>query len=322
MNRPRIDYRLFLGRVPLTLLVLGICIIWASWSVLDKMQQRWAFDPTYSHGYLVPMAALVLLWARRDRMPAASPSPSWWGVGLVGLGVAMQLVGAFYFVGWLSGAAVIAYIGGATVLVGGWPALRWAAPAIVFLFFMIPLPHRVDVLMHQPLQRISTQASGVALQMLGLPAIVEGNVIALDEMRLGVVDACSGLKMFIIFFCLSTAIALLAEQRNLLERIFIVLSAAPIAIVCNVVRITSTGVAYQLVGEESANLIYHDLAGWLMMPLALLLLWGELRLMSALFIEEEPMRPAFRLSEMVPARGENTASASASANRPPRTNPA
>ena len=161
-------------------------------------------------------------------------------MGLVGLGVAMQLLGAYYFVGWLSGAAIIAYIGGATVLVGGWPALRWAAPAIVFLLFMIPLPHRIDVLMHQPLQKISTRASGVALQMLGLPAIIEGNVIVLDDVELGVVDACSGLKMFIIFFCLSTAIALLA-QRHLLERIFIVLSAAPIAIVCNVARITATG---------------------------------------------------------------------------------
>jgi len=157
------------------------------------------------------------------------------------------------------------------------------------------------------------------LQMLGLPAIIEGNVIVLDDVELGVVDACSGLKMFIIFFCLSTAIALLAADRHPLERIFIVLSAAPIAIVCNVARITATGVAYQLVGEKSANLIYHDLAGWLMMPLALLLLWGELCLLSALFIEEEPIRPAFRLSEMVPARGDP---ASASANRPPRTNPA
>ena len=56
-----------------------------------------------------------------------------------------------------------------------------------------------------------------------------------------------------------------------------------------------------------------------MMPMALLLLWGELRLMSALFIEEEPVRPAFRLAEAVPIRGDT---ATASANRPPRTNPA
>lgn len=282
------------------------------------MQERWAFDPTYSHGYLVPLAALVLLWARRDRMPAAPPTTNWWGIVLVGVGAVMQLVGAYYFVGWLGGAAIIAYIGGVTACLGGWPALKWAAPAIIFLFFMIPLPHRIDVLMHQPLQKISTQASGVALQMVGLPAITEGNVIILDDVELGVVDACSGLKMFIIFFCLSTAIALLA-RRHLLERIFIVLSAAPIAIVCNVARITATGVAYQWVGEESANLIYHDLAGWLMMPMALLLLWGELRLMSVLFIEEEPVRPAFRLAEVMPVRGEN---APGSANRPPRTNPA
>jgi exosortase len=252
-------------------------------------------------------------------MPAASPSPNWWGVPLVGVGVAMQLVGAFYFVGWLSGAAIIAYIAGAAVLVGGWPGLRWAAPSIVFLVFMIPLPHRIDVLMHQPLQNVSTRASGIALQILGLPAIVEGNIIHLDDVRLGVVDACSGLKMFIIFFCLSTAVALLAEERHILERFAIVLSAAPIAIICNVARITATGVAYHTVGEESAQLIYHDLAGWLMMPMALLLLWGELCLLSALFIEEEPTRPAFQLSEMLPGRGEPP---SATAHRPPRTNPA
>ena len=73
------------------------------------------------------------------------------------------------------------------------------------------------------------------------------------------------------------------------------------------------------VGEKSANLIYHDLAGWLMMPMALLLLWGELSLMSVLFVDEEPIRPAFRLAEVVPVRGD---AATASANRPPRTNPA
>src|ERR671911_2862199 len=101
MNLPRLDYRLFLSRVPITLLALGACIVWASWSVLIKMQERWAFDPTYSHGYLVPLAALVLLWARRDRMPAAPPTLNWWGMVLVGMGAVMQLLGAYYFVGWL-----------------------------------------------------------------------------------------------------------------------------------------------------------------------------------------------------------------------------
>ena len=74
MNLPRLDTRLFLSRVPITLMVLGACILWASWSVLVDMQARWAFDPTYSHGYLVPLASLVLLWARRDRMPSAPPA--------------------------------------------------------------------------------------------------------------------------------------------------------------------------------------------------------------------------------------------------------
>lgn len=304
MRRPLPIPRSLPRRAPVALLVLIACTVWATWTVLAEMSRRWSSDPTYSHGYLVPLAALLILWARRDRMPAAVATPCWWGLGLVALGVAMQSLGAFYYVRWLSGAAMLAYLAGAAAMIGGRPGLRWAAPAIGFLVFMIPLPHRFDVLMHQPLRRVSSMASGCALEMLGIPAIVEGNVIHLDGVELGVVDACSGLKMFILFVGLSTAIALLARHRTLGERVLIVLSAAPIAILCNVIRITLTGVMHEVASPELANLVFHDLAGWLMMPMALGLLWIELWLLSILFVEAEAApRRAFRLAEAVPATG-------------------
>jgi len=266
-----------------TLLILGICIVWASWSVLAEMWQRWEVDPTFAHGYLVPVGASAILWARRMRMPSFAERPDWWGIGIVALGMILQMIGAYYYIRWLCGAAIIAYLLGAVLLVGGWPVMKWAAPGIGFLVFMIPLPYRVDVLMRQPLQRISALGSGAALQMLGLPAVVEGNTIVLDDVVLGVVDACSGIKMLVLFFCLSTGMAILV-RRNLGERILILLSAVPIAIICNTARITVTGVMYVLVGEKWANLVFHDLAGWLMMPLALALLWFELWLLSILFV--------------------------------------
>jgi exosortase len=293
-------FRPVFHRAAATLLVLGACALWASWSVLAEMGRRWEVDPTYAHGYIVPVVALAILWARRARMPAASSRPGWWGLGLIALGSAMQILGAFYYVRWLCGAAILAYLGGMAALVGGWPALRWAAPGIGFLAFMIPLPYRVDVLLRHPLQRISALSSGCALQMLGLPAVVEGNVIALNDVELDVVDACSGLKMFILFLCLSTALALLV-RRGPVERLLIVLSAAPIAIVCNVARITATGVMHELAGARWAELVFHDLAGWLMMPLALGLLWCELRLLSLIVVVDEPARVAPRPAPDDPA---------------------
>ena len=58
-------------------------------------------------------------------------------------------------------------------------------------------------------------------------------------------------------------------------------------------RITATGYAYHLGGRDSqlAQMIYHDLAGWLMMPFALTLLWVELALLSRLLITPQDTRP-------------------------------
>jgi exosortase len=278
------------GPVP-WLVVLGIALLWNIWPILGEWQNRWTYDPTYQHGWLVPLFSAVILWLRRDKAPALLAQPRWWGLGLIVLGAAMQLVGAYYFVRWLSGASLLAYLAGVAVLVGGWPALRWSAPAIGFLAFMIPLPFRVEAILHQPLRLVSTIASTYLLQTLGLPALREGNVILLHEAELGVVDACSGLKMLIVFFALATAVAFLC-RRPWTDKLLIVLSAAPIAIVTNVARITITGVMYEAAGQKWADLVFHDLAGWLMMPLALGLLWCELALLSLLLIEESSELPA------------------------------
>jgi hypothetical protein len=46
------------------------------------MVRRWSQDPQYTHGYVVPLFAAVVLWFRRDRFPAALRS-SWWDIGLL-----------------------------------------------------------------------------------------------------------------------------------------------------------------------------------------------------------------------------------------------
>lgn len=269
--------------------ILAACALWSCWPTLAEMTSRWSVDPTYSHGYLVPLVAAAILWVKREQRPR-SVRPAWWGLGLVALGVAMQLVGARYYIRWLSGVSLVAYLGGATALAGGWPLLRWAAPAVGFLVFMVPLPYRVDMMMQGPLRKVSTRCSGFALQTLGLPAVVEGNIILLDDVELGVVDACSGLKMFLIFFCITTAVALLL-RRPLADRLLILLSTAPIAIACNVARITLTGVMHEVAGRELADLVFHDLAGWLMMPMALALLWVEVKLLDVLLVDDGSTNP-------------------------------
>jgi exosortase/archaeosortase family protein len=98
--------------------------------------------------------------------------------------------------------------------------------------------------------------------------------------------------MLMTFFALSTAMALIVKAP-LPDRLALVASAVPIAVIANVLRITATGAAYYHLGTESATAqaIMHDLAGWLMMPLALLLLWLELKYMGWLLIPVEETSP-------------------------------
>ena len=140
------------------------------------------------------------------------------------------------------------------------------------------------------MQSLATAASTYALQTLGLMAFAEGNVIQLNEARIGVVEACSGLSMLITFIALSTAMALVVK-RPLLDRLVLVASAIPVALVANVARIVMTGALHEMVGGHTATTFYHDLAGWVMMPLALVLYWIEIELFSRILIETKHQGP-------------------------------
>lgn len=273
--------------------LLGLGLVWAYWPTLFEMGRRWSTDPRYAHGYLVPVFSVVLLWLRRDRLRRATSHPSWWGLLLIAAGLALRLAGARFYLGWIEGVSLLPVLGGLALLVGGCSSLRGAWPAIAFLIFMVPLPFRIEGALSFPLQRVATKASTYALQTLGFPALAGGNIIYLDDVEISVVEACSGLSMLFTFIAIATGVAMVI-RRPWLDKIMIVASALPIAVLVNVARITVTGVLHQLVGSRLANLVFHDLAGWLMMPMALGLLWLELVLLAHLLIE--PVRPviAFR----------------------------
>src|SRR5262249_17536612 len=127
-----------------TLLLLGGCLLWALWPVLAAMAERWSTDPRYAHGYLVPMFALALLWMRRSRLAGVTLGPNTGGLALVGLGAAVQLAGGYFHIGTIEGFALLPYLGGLALLLGGWRILGWAWPSIAFLAFMIPLFYRVE----------------------------------------------------------------------------------------------------------------------------------------------------------------------------------
>lgn len=267
------------------------CILWAQWPVLALMAGQWSNDPRYSHGYLVPIFSLALLDQRRRRLDRVVSAPTSWGLPVLILGAALQLLGGYFHANAVEAIALGPYLAGLALLAGGWSALRWAWPSIMFLAFMIPLPWRVAEALGPPLQATAAKISTYLLQTLGFAAFAEGNVIQLNEARIGVAEACSGLSMLLMFIALSTAAALYMKLR-LLDRFVLVLSSIPVALFANIARIVLTGILYERAGGAAAMTFYHDLAGWVMIPFALVLYWCEIWVLSRILIESAPSKPS------------------------------
>jgi exosortase len=284
----------------LMLLALVAVLIWGYWNTLTYLAGFWK-SPEYSHGYLVPLFTLALLWMRREPVTDATPMARWCGLGILAFGLLLRVAGSYFNYQYVDALSFLPSLVGVVLMTTGFPTLRWAGPALAFLIFMYPLPGFLSFRLLAPLQRVATVASTYALQTLGVEVYHEGNTIRLDKVDLGVIDQCSGLRMLTIFLALAVAITLVT-QRPWWERLIIVASAIPIALLVNITRITVTGILHLTVGTKVADAVFHDFAGWVMMPLALGLLYLEIYILGQLFVEEEESEMPFAFGPQVAAR--------------------
>ena len=276
--------------------MLAGAFVWAYWPTLVSLVAAWNREPDYSHGFFVAPLAAYFLWVRRDRFPGPKkgsgtfcrngltnlrPVPgaahktyltpfsglSWLGLGLVAASVAARAFGAHFYLDAIDGWSIMLWVGGVVWFFGGWRVLWWSAPSIVFLWFMVPLPFRVERWLSLPLQGAATKLSCWILQGLGQPALAEGHVIFLGDYRLEIEQACSGLRIFVGIVALAFAYVIVT-RRAWWEKALLLLSAVPIALLANAARIVATGLLYQFVSGEAAKQFSHDGAGWVMIVFA------------------------------------------------------
>jgi exosortase len=251
--------------------------------VAAELADLWTTRADYSHGLLVVPFAGYLLWSGRGHFTTGGRWPDPWGLPFV-----LAAAGLYLFAdrtnyakeGSQAFALVLALAGVAVMFCGRWAGLRWAGPGLAFLVLAFPLPHGVEQTLSFRLRSVATEGANFAFQTLGLASYTEGNVIAVGETRLEVENACSGLSMLLVFVAVAAAIALLCRSRPLFDRGLVLASGVPVAVACNVARITATGLVYHAGWTDLGDAVVHDLAGWLMMPVALGLIWAELRLVD------------------------------------------
>lgn len=251
--------------------------LWERWQTKD-----------FSHGMFVPLFSCYILWITFKKggsqgLAKVTSRSIALGIVLIVGALAIRLAGIYTRVWTLEGLSLPPFILGMIVVLFGERVAWKTVPAVLFLAFMIPLPSFLSNQMGGFLQVVATAVSTFSLQVLGIPAVADGNVISLSGGQIGVAEACSGLRMVYAFFALTVGASLIID-RTWWEKLFIAACAVPIAILVNCVRITATGIAYEYASPEVAERIFHDIAGWLMMPLGFTILVGGLWVLDHLIV--------------------------------------
>ncbi len=262
------------------LICLALC--WLFFEVLRGLVSDWYVDENYSHGFLVPLIAGYAIWQNQDKFKNATINPLTWVGSALMIGAVLLLwagtIGAELFVtriGFL--AALISLI----LYFKGFSWLKLLMFPLGLLLLAIPVPNLIFQKIAFPLQLLASDYAAQVINWVGIPAFREGNVIELAQMKLEVVEACSGIRSLMSLTTLAVTYAYFTENKWW-RRIILVLSVIPIAIFTNAARVTATGIMAHYYGEDAAQGFQHAFSGWLMFVVAMLLLLVVAQLLRTL----------------------------------------
>jgi len=274
-------------------LVIGSLLWYLFREEFSQVVSRWVKDPSWSHGFLIPLFSLYFLNQRRIEILRLQPRPNYFGLICMFFCIIFYPLNVIHFkVAYAKPLTVVAMLGAIVLFLGGWRLVKYAWLPVLYLIFAIPLPGRLYRSITIPMRQLAAQIAAVLLNFMpNLEATVNGVVIDVVykgvrmEPGLDVAEACSGMRLLMAFLALGVAMAYL-HDRSVWQRIVLLASTIPIAVLCNIVRVTATGFIYILWDPRYAQGIYHDMLGMAMLPLAFGLYGFLAWFMSNLFEDE------------------------------------
>ena len=227
------------------------------------MLEQWSTDEDMSHGFLVPIVILWVVWRDRGRWQALRTEPNWWGFAIL-MGAAILHFAGALGVGLFAGSlALLLSVAGVLLCLGGLAWLRASAFPLVLAIFMLP---KLAVVYNQvtlPLQLLASRMAAGILTSAGIGVIREGNILDVAGHRVAVVEACNGIRYLLSLGFMAVVFGYLSDSK-LWMRVALLTAAVPIAIVANAVRVAAAG---WLPSLDSG--FPHEVSGWIIFVLCL-----------------------------------------------------
>lgn len=260
------------------------------WNVLVGLVAAWYTDDNYSHGFFIVPLAIYFAWERRAELSATPIRPSAFGLVVVAGSLVLLIGGLLGAEPFLSRISIIGSLAGAILFLFGWKMLRELQFPLAFLLLMIPLPAIIFNKIALSLQLLASNVGAYSISSMNIPVLREGTLLILANATLEVAEACSGIRSLVSLVTFGLVFGYIVDHR-VWVRAVIALSAFPVAIFANGMRVAGAGVAAHHYGPAGAEGLFHEISGWLFFLVASLMLLCLQRLVRW-FVPPTPRAPA------------------------------
>jgi len=265
----------------------GFMLTFDAWRDIAQIAHK---DEEASQIYLVPLVVAWLAWVRRGRIRHCRPRAGWFGPLLVLAGWLLYSAGDTYLIeSFWHGGAIMIVVGCALTILGN-DLVRNFAPVFLSLIFLIPVPGRIRQNVAIPLQNATARVTERVLDLSGVQVERSGNLLTINEVDVTIAEACNGIRMMFALVMVSYGFAFGTPFKGYVR--LLILVASPFsAVLCNVIRLIPTIWIYG--NYPSIADSFHEIAGWVMLLVAFMLLTGLLALLKWAMVPVAPYTLAY-----------------------------
>ena len=260
------------------------------WTQLRQLVNQWLADVNWSHGFIIPLFSLFMLYNWRRRLFQAPREVCMWGWAFILLAVLVKAGGVLVLHNaWIPQLSITIMIFGLVMYLGGWRIARIAFVPIFYLTLAMPWPDMLYQMISTPMQDLAAASSTVLLQFFGVKMTVSASFLKVTSISgqvhpIQVAEACSGMRSLMAFIALGVAMAYI-EDRPFWQRLIIMVGGVPIALACNILRVTGTCTMFVIDKRELGEDFMHNAMGMVLLIPALLLLMLLTRLLNSIYVD-------------------------------------
>ena len=254
----------------LKIIILSFLVLILFAPTIIELTGVWYNNDDYSHGFFVIPIAFFMLWQKREKLFLVASQSSWIGFPFFVAGAIVYVISFITNFHTLTNISMIILILSLLIFISGWKLTVLLLFPVLFLLFMFPIPSAYYIMMTNPLKLMITTISADIIELFGITVYQDGNLLFFSNTQLEVAEACSGIRSLYSYLMLGCVFALISGK--LILKVIMVLSAIPLSLFVNIVRVTVTGILSNYYGPTVAQGFFHEFTGFFLFVIGFIIL--------------------------------------------------